>query len=190
MEDGSSKVHIIISNNNNGSCPPTSKLKSKLTRNIQFYWGGLIVLFTGLPVRGPFHPDYVPSVFPYVTKVSVKAPSEHNLWAIKYSQMGSRRSVCSRTLRKTAKPAETCERDEDTGVIAERSAEEEFENGEQQLAENGEQQEAENCEQQEAENCEQQEGENGEQQEDTVMLGENNDQEQETELAKNWEECG
>ena len=86
--------------------------------------------------------------------------------AIKRSQIGSRTSACSRTLRKTAKPAETCEPDKDTGVIAESSAQEEAENGEQQ------------------------EAENGEQQEDTVVLGENDEQGQETELAKNWEECG
>ena len=81
--------------------------------------------------------------------------------------------MCSRTLRKTVRLAETCEPDKDTSVVAESSAQEE----------------AENVEQQEAENVKQQEAENGEQQEDTVVLAEKDEQEQETELAKNWEEC-
>ena len=78
-----------------------------------------------------------------------------------------------RTLCKTSKPAETCEPDKDTGVIAGSSAQKQAENGEQQEAQKDEQQEA----------------DNGEQQEDTAVLGENDEQEQETELAKNWEEC-
>ena len=94
-------------------------------------------------------------MFSYATKASVKTPSARILRAIKRSQMGSRTSACSRTLRKTAKPAETCEPDKDTGVIAEISAQEEAEYGEQR--------------------------------EDTVVLGESDEQEQETELAKNWE---
>ena len=85
--------------------------------------------------------------------------------------MQSKKSACSATLRKTAKPAETCEPDKDTGVIAESSAQEEVQDGQQEVAENGEQQET--------ENYEQHEGANGEQQEDTVVLGENNEKKQE-----------
>ena len=70
----------------------------------------------------------MPSVFSYATKASVRTPSARKLRAIKRSRMCSTTSTC------TAKPAETCEPDRDTGVIAESSAQEEAEAGEQQEA--------------------------------------------------------
>ena len=63
-------------------------------------------------------------------------------------------------MRKTAEPAEACEPDKYSGVKAKSSAQEE------------------------AVNIQQHEAENGQLQEDTVMLGENDEQQQETELAK------